>query len=62
MYLVTGGMPTAFVSMMMMMMPMPSIELLQVGALVRPLEMKSYVSCGCETARTGGPAYLRWRV
>jgi hypothetical protein len=50
---VTGGMPTAFLSMvlMMVMMMMPSVELLQATALVGPLEMKRYVSCGCETAQ-----------
>jgi hypothetical protein len=51
---VPGGMPTAFLSMvrmMMMMMMMPSVELLQAAALVGPVEMKRYVSCGCETAQ-----------
>jgi hypothetical protein len=45
-------MPTAFLSMVrMMMMMMPSVELLQAAALVGPVEMKRYVSCGCETAQ-----------
>jgi hypothetical protein len=55
---VPEGMPTAFLSMvrrrrmmMMMMMMMPSVELLQAAALVGPVEMKKYVSCGCETAQ-----------
>jgi hypothetical protein len=50
---VPGGMPTAFLSMMRrrMIMMMPSVELLQAAALVGPVEMKKYVSCGCETAQ-----------